>query len=75
MKNVFNISRQYLKVQLHLYICDTQSCFILEVADETCHFNTFLLLCYNSVKPWSFALKNCRTEYLPWPPDLSFVCF
>lgn len=62
-----------MKTVLENSVCDIQSCFILEVADETCHF--LLLLCYTSAKPWFFAFKNCRTEYLPWPPDLSFVCF
>lgn len=62
-----------MKTVLENSVCDIQPCFILEVADETCHF--LLLLCYTSAKPWFFAFKNCRTEYLPWPPDLSFVCF
>lgn len=33
MKNVFNKLRQFWEADLHLYICDTQSYFILEIPD------------------------------------------
>lgn len=45
-----------------IYVCyryGIQSCFLLEIADETSNFNTLFLVCYNSVNFWFFALKDC----------------